>query len=116
MLLATTNYGKTEEKPPSKPAVSAWPFIGLFGGVLVLALCLVMIPDNAHGALAQRYHLPEIAGILCFLLVGRTRSSAVLMLCLLLLPTLQACLLFGPSGCLGWARETTQTLTQTLGL
>ncbi len=115
MLFATARAEKHKPKHP-QPMISPWPFVGFFGGVLVLALCLVMIPDNSRGVLAHQYHLPEIAGILTFLVVGRTRSAVALLLCLLALPTLQACLLFGPGGCLRWVYDTADIFTRALGM
>lgn len=115
MPFATARADKHQAKH-AQPMISPWPFVGFFGGVLALALCLVMIPNTSRGELAHQYHLPEIAGILTFLVVGRSRSAIALLLCLLTLPTMQACLLFGPSGCLHWVYDTAELFTRTLGM
>ena len=100
-----------KHKKQDKPRITAWPLIAIFAGLVILAICVGMIPANPLGSLVHQYFLPEVAALLGFYLVGRTRSVIVIALCLFLLPTAQAMLIFGPAGCLDWVHETLGIIT-----
>ncbi|MEM9414203.1 MAG: hypothetical protein AAGA29_01840 [Planctomycetota bacterium] len=99
-----------------KPKITAWPLIAIFTGLAVFVLCIQLIPANPRGALAQQWYLPEIAGLICFYLVGRSRSVLVAGLCLILLPATQTVLIYGPAESLLQVQEKLVLLTQSIGL
>lgn len=82
-----------------------WLLLATLVAFLVWIMSTMNIPANPFGGLASELFLAEIAAILTFYLIARSRSIVMAGFCLIALPSIQAMLIYGYQDCLDWLFE-----------
>lgn len=79
-----------------------WLLFSALASLSILFISTATIPANPFGGLASELFLAEIAAVLAFYLIARSRSILIAAGCFIALPTIQAMLIYGYQDCFDW--------------
>ena len=98
--IAITIADQSDNAVPAKTL--QWLILAMLVSLLILLISTANIPANPFGGLASELYLAEIAAILSFYLIARSRSVLIAAACFIVLPTIQAILIYGVRDSLNW--------------